>query len=114
MAVGGSGVEALFWKGPVTPGDLASWAEPGVLQDSGGTSSGGLNWTLPNPSNFNDPGTAGEISYDPSGNFYLCYADNEWAKFTGLTVWNNTASFVFDFSNYTTYSQYVPLLVGFG
>jgi len=73
-----------------------------------------LGWTIPNPNNWNDPGVAGEISYDANGNFYLCYANNEWAKFSGLLIWNNTSSFVFDFSNYTTYSQYIPLLVGFG
>jgi len=39
MAVGGGGVEALFWRGPVTPGDVATWLEPGVLVD-GGTGGG--------------------------------------------------------------------------
>src|SRR4051812_8867279 len=36
MAVGASGVSALFWETPVTPGDATIWREPGVLGDSGG------------------------------------------------------------------------------
>jgi hypothetical protein len=43
MAVGGGGVEALFYRGPITPGDVASWESPGVLVDGGaGGGSGGL------------------------------------------------------------------------
>jgi len=40
MAIGGGGVEALFYRGPITPGDVASWESPGVLID-GGTGGGG-------------------------------------------------------------------------
>src|SRR6516162_2784359 len=41
MAVGGGGVEALFWKPPVTPGDVVSWYLPGVLMDGGAGGGGG-------------------------------------------------------------------------
>ena len=42
MAVGGGGVEALFYRGPITPGDVASWLEPGVLEDGGSGGGGGV------------------------------------------------------------------------
>jgi hypothetical protein len=113
VGVEGGGVEALFWLAPITAGDFASWRSPGVLVDSGGTS-GGVGWTLPPPANSTSLGVQGDISYDSFGNFYVAYGTNEWAKFEGLTVWSTTTAWVFDFSNYTTYSQYIPLLVGFG
>jgi hypothetical protein len=53
--------------------------------DSGGTKgffslpSGGAGTSA--PSNFNSPGTAGQIAVDGSGNFYVCYGTNAWAKF---------------------------------
>jgi hypothetical protein len=40
MSVGGGGVNALFFIGPITAGNVASWASPGVLQDGGAPSSG--------------------------------------------------------------------------
>lgn len=42
MTVSGGGVEALFWRGPVTPGDVASWLSPGVLTDSAAGSGSGF------------------------------------------------------------------------
>jgi len=115
MAIGGGGVEALFWRGPVTPGDLASWESPGVLQDSGisTTGGGGVGWTLPAPGSYNANGTAGQISYDASGFFYLCYQTNMWARFTGELIWPALGSSALQF-NQSGNSQYVPIMVGFG
>lgn len=35
MGISGGGVEAIFWRGPVTPGNMVGWASPGVMQDGG-------------------------------------------------------------------------------
>ncbi len=44
---------------------------------------GGIGWTLPAPASSTASGIPGQISYDASGNFYICVATNQWAKFTG-------------------------------
>lgn len=33
------------------------------------------------PANSSSPGTVGQVARDGSGNFYVCYATNSWAKF---------------------------------
>lgn len=110
MAVGGGGVEALFYIGEITPGDVASWNAPGVLEDGGANGGGGVGWTLPAPTGYNDNGTAGQISYDSDGYFYLCYATNLWARFTGELIWGTPVSNPsLDFSRNTN-GMYVPLL----
>jgi hypothetical protein len=42
-------------------------------------------WTTPAPGGHGSTGTPGQIAYDSSGNLYVCYAANSWAKFTGST-----------------------------
>jgi hypothetical protein len=77
-----AGVERMFWLPPVKAGDIASWVAPGLVQDSGTpVGGGGIAWTLPAPANSTSAGLPGQISYDSSGNFYLAYALNMWAKF---------------------------------
>ena len=112
MAVGGGGVEALFYHGPITAGDFAAWESPGVLIDGGTGTTGGVGWTLPAPASSGSPGTAGQISYDALGFFYLCYATNAWARFTGELIWPNVGTTALQF-NVSANSQYVPILVGF-
>lgn len=34
------------------------------------------------PQHFGDPGTPGQVETDSSGNLYVCYSANRWAKFT--------------------------------
>lgn len=33
------------------------------------------------PATNGDPGNAGQVAYDASGNFYWCYAPNSWARY---------------------------------
>lgn len=39
-----------------------------------------LTWTIPAPVSAASAGSAGQIAYDGTGNFYFCYAPNQWAK----------------------------------
>lgn len=32
------------------------------------------------PAHFNTPGTPGQTAYDTAGNFYFCYATDQWAR----------------------------------
>lgn len=82
------------------------------MADAQGSKStpGGVLWTLPAPAADDSPGRAGQISYDSSGNFYLDYGPNMWAKFTGTLIWP-VQPYVFDFSQVAN-SQYIPILLG--
>lgn len=39
------------------------------------------------PSSNTDIGIAGQMSYDPGGNLYVCVATDTWAKISGTTSW---------------------------
>jgi hypothetical protein len=55
----------------------------GVLSATGGSS-----WSSV-PASATATGTAGQISYDSSGNFYLCIASNTWVR-TSLATWGGS------------------------
>ena len=48
-----------------------------------------LTWTTAAPGSHSASGTAGQIAYDSSGNFYWCYAANSWARI-GPAGYSNT------------------------
>jgi hypothetical protein len=72
----------------------------------------GLQWVLPPPPTNSSPGQVGQISYDQSGNLYLCYQPNAWAQFLGNVNWGTAQGYVYNFS-LVSQSQYIPLLGGF-
>jgi hypothetical protein len=45
------------------------------------TNGGGLNVASTPPANTNSPGTPYTFAFDASGNLYICWAPNTWAKY---------------------------------
>lgn len=48
-----------------------------------------LTYSTPYPAKHGDAGVAGQVAFDTAGNFYLCYAENSWARI-GPTGYSNS------------------------
>ena len=46
----------------------------------------------PAPITDSSPGTTGQMAFDGSGNFYIAYAPNSWARFSGTLAFGGTSS----------------------
>src|SRR6516165_7703427 len=93
MAVGGGGVEALFWKPPVTPGDVVSWYLPGVLMDGGAGGGGGgmsiggaIVGGTPNTALFVGPGgVLAQTSVPTTSGQVMTWNGSTWVPTAGST-----------------------------
>jgi hypothetical protein len=81
----------------------------GVLAASGGS---GLSWSSA-PASPTASGTAGQISYDSSGHFYVCTAANTWLR-AALSTWDSDATAFLTAAGITdaTQSSAIGTLVG--
>src|SRR6516225_2717266 len=94
MAVGGGGVEALFWKPPVTPGDVVSWYLPGVLMDGGAGGGGGGGMSIggaivggtPNTALFVGPGgVLAQTTVPTTSGQVMTWNGSTWVPTAGST-----------------------------
>src|SRR6516225_3220616 len=94
MAVGGGGVEALFWKPPVTPGDVVSWYLPGVLMDGGAGGGGGGGMSIggaivggtPNAALFVGPtGVLAQTTVPTTSGQVMTWNGSTWVPTAGST-----------------------------